>query len=251
MSEPRILTIDIETMPALVYTFSLRTNYIPIEAVKEPDRMASYAAKWLNSPKIAFASEYHHDRETMLHSCFSLLDEADAVVTFNGDNFDIPWMQREFTLAGLGQPSPFVSVDLYKTAKKNFRFLSNKLAYLTEQFELTGKLTHTGFRMWRECLGDFGPEAQKKAWNLMRRYNKQDTLTTEEFYLELRPYLNQKLNFGLFAESGDTVCPRCGGADLERRGYAHTPVSTFQQYRCRTCGAWPRGGKREAGVDLR
>lgn len=250
MNAPRILTLDIETVPALVYVFSLRNqNYISIDQIKEHDRMVCYAAKWLGEPKVAFSSEYHHDRETMAHSAFSLLDEADALVTWNGDGFDIPWLNRTFKEHGLGLPSSYVSIDMLKPARKNLKYLSHKLAYITEQFELTGKLQHTGFKMWRDVLGDYGEDAQRKAWSLMRRYNKQDVVTTEEAYLELLPYLNKHPNLNFFTEVEG--CPKCGSQNLEKRGFKYTSVSVFRQLHCRSCGSWSRSGKREKGVDLR
>lgn len=252
MSDPRILVADIETVPAIVLAFSQKIGFIPIDNVVEPDRMVCYSAKWAGEDKVAFSSEYHHDREKMLYSLYSLLDEADAVVTYNGDNFDIPWWNRSFLEQGLGLPSPYVSIDIYKAFKKNTRFFSHKMQYLATSLQLEQrKLDPGGMLTWRKIMGLHGPEEQKKAWGLMRRYNKRDLAPTELLYYEARPLLNSKFNFGLFNDSNDLICPRCGSHRLQRRGVELTSVSSFQRYQCQECGSWTRGGKREKGVDLR
>ena len=251
---PRILTLDIETSPAKVYVFDLWNQNIGINQVIEPTRVISFAAKWVGSPRVMFFSEFHSGadlqsgREEMIASAYGLLDQADAVVTYNGDRFDLPHLNREFAEFGLGRPAPYHSIDLFKTVKKNQRWLSNKLAWVTERLELGGKLETGGFELWRSCL-----EGDPKAWAKMRRYNKQDVVTTEELYIELLPWIDSHPTFQLYVDDAslEPKCPRCNSTDIQKRGYTTTKVSKFQRYQCQTCGVWSRGGKRLAGVDLR
>ena len=64
-------------------------------------------------------------KKKMLKEIHAMLDEADVVVTFNGDKFDLKILNQEFLMAGLGPASPYKSVDLYKVVKRKFRFTSN------------------------------------------------------------------------------------------------------------------------------
>jgi len=231
---PRILTIDIETLPGLFYGFSLRQNYIGINQIHTPDRLGCFASKWHGTDKVDFFSEFHHGRDRMLEELFVRMDEADVVSTYNGDNFDLPWIQRELHPR---IPSPFVSVDLYKVGKKNMRFLSHKLAYVTQQLELTGKYGHEGFELWVKCLA-----GDPKAWAEMRRYNKQDALTQDELLTELLPYVVNMPAASLFDESLPALsCQNCGSVHLHRRGYKRTKTRRYPQYQCQGCGHWQRG----------
>jgi len=242
---PKTLTLDIETSPILAYTWGLFDQNISIGQIVEPTRMLSWAAKWHGSKRVLFASEFHDGHDAMVRQIHALLDEADIVVHFNGSTFDMPHLRREFALLDLPPYSPVQEVDLLKVARSRFRFPSNKLDYLAGQFDLGGKLHHTGFQLWRDCLA-----GDEKAWNLMRRYNKRDVVITEQLYDRLRPYMKTHPHMGLFSGEVD-CCSRCGSVDLEKRGFAYTGVSAFQQFRCRACGSWSRGSKSTARVDSR
>ena len=74
-----------------------------------------------------------------------LLSEADVVVHYNGDKFDLPHLNREFVESGLGPPAPYASIDLLKTVKRKFRFPSNKLDYVVQKLRLGAKVSTGGY----------------------------------------------------------------------------------------------------------
>lgn len=246
---PKILTLDIETSPTLAWVWGQRKQNIYLDQIVQPTRVICFAAKWHHKPNVMFRSEFHDGSTEMIEFAHFLLDRADAVVTYNGDSFDIPHLNREFAERKLTPPSPFKSIDLYKVARKNMRFFSHKLQHITERLELTGKLQNNGLELWLECMA-----GNPKKWAEMRRYNKRDVVTTEEFYDEAIPWLGQGFNQALYVDAvdGELVCPKCGVAGrLQKRGFRYTAVSKFQRYYCSACGGWPSEGKRVAGVDLR
>lgn len=208
--------------------------------------MICFAAKWNDKPRIMFHSEFHDGREEMVSRAHSLLDEADIVVHWNGKSFDVPHLQREFLVFGLKPPSPFKQIDLMKVVKKEFRFPSNKLDYVAQQLLGKAKVSHTGHNLWMQCL-----QRDPKAWALMKKYNREDVRLTDELYEYLRPWIKGHPHVGLYLGDDVDRCSNCGSEDLERRGFAHTAISTFQQYRCRECGSWSRSGKAVARVDVR
>ena len=248
MSQPKILFLDIETAPALVYTFSLFKPLIGIDQIVEPSRIICWSAKWYGSRRTMFDSEFHSDRETMLKGIFDLMDEADVIVGYNSNSFDIPWLEGEFVLAGLGRPSPVTFVDLYRVSKKHMKLVSGKLDFLSLSLLGERKVKHEGFTLWAKCIGPDGP-AKDKAWRDMRKYALRDTVLLEPIYDVLRPYI-PNLNVALYTGE-DFACPTCGGKDLEKRGYKATTAGVFQQYKCNTCGSWPRGSKRLSTTQLR
>lgn len=243
----KTLIIDIETSPNIADVWGLWQQNVSLSQLRESTRVICFAAKWHGDKKMIYFSEHHQSRAEMVAKAHTLLDEADAVVHYNGTTFDIPHLRREFLEGGLQPPSPFRQIDLCGVAKKVFRFPSNKLAYVSEQLGLSGKLSHTGHDLWRDCMN-----GDPKAWNLMRRYNIQDVRTTEELYDKLLPWIPSHPHVGLYSEDpSENVCSRCGGGALKKRGFAYTPLTKFQQYRCEDCGAWTRGKYALAAVELR
>lgn len=243
---PRILTFDIETRPTLAYVWGLFNQNIALSQIVEPTRIICFAAKWYGDDDVIFKSEFHDGHRATILTLFDLLDEADVVITYNGDNFDIPHAEREFLEADIGTPSPFHSIDLYKVLKKKTKFVSHKLAHITESLSLTGKLETGGFDLWRDVMA-----GDRKAWAKMRRYNKQDVVTTEELYDEVLHLIDTHPALTLYVDDDAPACPRCLSDQLERRGYAYTRLGKYQRYQCQSCGSWGRGGKRVEGVDVR
>jgi hypothetical protein len=241
----RTLILDLETSPNVAHVWGLWDQTVSLAQLRESTRVISFAAKWHGEKRVMFYSDFHNGHDVMVNTAYSLLDDADAIVHYNGTSFDIPHLRREFILAGLTPPSPAKDIDLLQTVKRRFRFVSNKLDHVTRELGMAGKTRHTGHQLWVDCMA-----GDAKAWALMRKYNQQDVILTEQLYDRLLPWITNHPAVGLY--SGDADCCRnCGGTDLERRGVAHTGVSSFQQYRCRACGAWSRGAKRLDGANTR
>lgn len=244
---PRILSLDIETSPVVAHAWGLFKQNVAISQIIERPRTLCFAAKFLDQKKVHFYSEFHQGQEAMIAAAHDLLGQADIVMHYNGDRFDIPRLNLEFLMAGLTPPAPYKSIDLYKVIKNNFQFPSNKLAYVSEQLGLTGKVKHEGHGLWIKCLA-----GDPKAWAMMRRYNTQDTKLLEDLYEKLLPWIGNHPNMGLYnnPEAGDS-CTNCGSAEhLTRQGYQLTTVGKFQRYRCKKCGTWTRGSRRIGGVTL-
>lgn len=238
----RILVLDIETAPNLAHVWGLWNQNIGLSQLLESGRVICFGAKWVGSKKVMFFSE-QDGHEEMVRAAHELLDQADVVVHYNGKKFDIPWLNTEFVRYGLEPPAPFKQVDLLAVMKKEFRFPSNKLDAVTQELGLVGKLKHEGHTLWIKCLlGD------AQAWRQMRKYNVQDVKLTEELYRRVQSWIKNHPSHSLY--EGREGC-LCGSTNLERRGFAYTTVSRFQQYRCRDCGRWTRSGKAESRTDLR
>lgn len=238
-----------------VYTFSLFKPFITIDQIITPTRMISWAAKWHDDERVIFRSEFHHGKDSMLSKLYELVNDADIIVHFNGDTFDIPHIRREFKQAGYPPVSPFQTVDLYKVAKKSMYFPSYKLDWISHELGVGSKLSHSGFRLWRECIEESpedAPNRQRKAWALMGRYNRQDVVLTEKLYDELLPYIPNHPHVGLWADDPtEDHCSNCGSDDLERRGFAYTKLGRYPRFVCKSCGKWGRGKKADALVDVR
>lgn len=240
----RTLYIDIETSPAQAFVWGAFKQFISLDQIIEDPRILCFAARWAGEKRGVFYSEYEHGRKGMLEAAHRLLTEADVVVHYNGKRFDVPWLMGEFAVSGMSEPAPFQQLDLLATARKKFRFFSNKLDYVAKRFEVGTKVKHEGFGLWKACLA-----GDAKAWKRMEKYNRQDVDLLIDLHEALRPWLVAAPSYA--AHAGEDLCPSCGSQDYTREGYAYTAQSTFQRFRCKPCGRWFRSTKRVEGVSVR
>lgn len=231
----RILHLDIETMYAIVHTWSLFPKYISPNDIIAPGYTLCWAAKWEFERDVMFG---RMDSRAGLEKIHRLLDEADAVVTYNGISFDMKHLNKDFAVAGLAPPSSYHDIDLYQTVKKQFKFQSNKLDFVAPALGLGRKVKHPGMALWDQVrAGD------KKAWALMERYNKGDVRLTQKLYHRILPWIHNHPNVGLWVVNGDKpVCTNCGSLNLKKQGTQYnTKVASYHRYRCNGCGTPLRG----------
>ena len=241
---PKILLFDLETAPMKAYVFSLWKQNIAWDHTLSQWYILAWSAKWLYSSETYSAhltseEAKNEDDSRILRSLWDLIDEADIVVTHNGNRADIPWMNTRFILNGLRPPTPYFSVDTCEVARKCFSFSSNKLDALAEYFGIPHKLD-TDFELWKRCT-----EGDEEALEYMSEYNVKDTQILEEVYLKLRPWIKGHPNCGNFVDSEVPICSICGSTDFVRipGQYYYTSVGKYSLYRCKKCGAVSRGRK--------
>lgn len=226
----KILHLDIETAPHLAMVWGLWQETVVLDRLEKPGYTLCWAAKWHHKPTVM--SAWHTDKHcfTALHA---LIEEADAVCTYNGKKFDIPTLNKEFLLAGLSRPAPAKQIDLYQTVRSRFRFASNKLDFVSQQLGLGSKVKHRGFELWRDCMAD-KPAARKE----MLTYNKQDVVLLGKLYDRLEQWIPT-----VPSQVKDGVCGHCGSENLQKRGTYKTTTRTYQRYQCNDCGHWGRDAK--------
>lgn len=234
MTTPRILVLDIETKPALAYTWRFFDVTIGLEQVVDHGGILCVGAKWIGEKTAMFASEWEHGHEGMLKRVHKWLQEADAVVTYNGDSFDLAKLNGEFLLYRLPPVGPTTSIDLYKTVRK-MGFTSKKLDFIGPALAIGKKVKHEGFSLWRKVL-----DGDDKAQLRMTRYCLQDVSLTEKLYKTIRPYIKNHPHLGT---TKGTACGACGGHRLHSRGYRRTKAFRIQRLQCQSCGAWSDGSR--------
>lgn len=245
MTSIKTLVLDIETTPNLAYVWGLWSQNVNLRLLKDSTKVLSWVAKWLGEEEVFFGGGPKVSHKKMIVGMHKLMDAADAVVTYNGNKFDLPHLRREFIEAGLPPPSPAQSIDLYQVVKKQFKFPSAKLEYVAKRLGLGGKAEDGGFDTWLQCMAG-SPEA----WAKMEAYNRQDVLLTEKLYYKLLPWNTAHPHVGLY-EGNPDACSNCGSDNLHARGWAYTKLSQYKRFRCMDCGTWTRGATRLAGVDKR
>ncbi len=235
----RILLLDIETAPNTVHVWGLWDQNINLSHVMESSYVLCWSAKWLGERELMFSSMHKDTAKQMLTKIHTLLNQADAVVHFNGEKFDIPTLNKEFILHKMPPPAPYKQIDLLKLVKSKFKFLSNKLDFIAKSLGVGEKTKYISHTLWVRCM-----EGDEDAWEQMEHYNKNDVTIMEKVYQRLLPWMKSHANFSLHQTAG-LVCPNCGKAKYQRRGYAFTQLGKYQRYQCKSCATWFRGVKKE------
>lgn len=231
----KILLLDVETAPAQAYIWSLWDKFVPLDRVIEPGYTLCWAAKWVGQRDVMFASTHHNGPDEMLAKLYALMNEADAIITYNGDRFDLPTINKELLERKWGPAAPTHSIDLYKTVKREFRLLSNKLDFVCKTLGLGTKVKHKGMELWKGCMDN-----DPASWRTMRTYNIRDVKLLEKLYHYLLPWIKQHPNHGLYTDADRPVCPNCGSSHVQSRGFSYTKTLKYHRWHCQSCGTWMR-----------
>lgn len=232
MKQPKILLLDIETAPGKAYIWNLWDDNVPLERVIEPGRMLCWGAKWLGRRGVYYADE-RAGRAKMLCKLSALIEEADAVVSYNGDKFDLPRINGELALAGLPPLPPITSIDVLKTTRR-MGFLSARLEYIGLLTKIGQKIKHAGFKLWKGCM-----DGDAKSWRKMRTYNLGDVRLLERAYLKFRPFMQSHPRL-VPIHADRPNCRECGGTKVRFAGYYNTRRQRRRRFQCLApgCGAW-------------
>lgn len=234
----KVLTLDIETAPSVVYTWGRFKQNIGLNQVIEDGSVICFAAKWYHEKRTMFWSDFHHSHEQMVENAHRLMSEADIIVGYNSRSFDVKLLHKEFILAEMPPPAPHKDVDLLSIVRQVSRWESNKLDNIAQRVEIGAKIEHEGFNLWKSCMN-----GDRAAWDRMRAYCKGDVELTEKLYDRLRPWIKNHPHMGVNASDDIVTCNRCGSDDLKRDGTWLANQILYTRYQCSHCGAWVRGGR--------
>lgn len=235
----KVLCLDIENFPCLVYSWGLGEVNIPLEFLKRDWSICAWSAKWVGSDKIYYMDNrgkknVYDDRE-LVAGLIKLINEADVIIGQNVRSFDLRKIRARAKFHGFKPFKPCKVTDILTEERKVFAWTSHKLAYKTTMNVKYQKLEHKefpGFSLWEACM-----ENVTKAWRSMQEYCEYDVLSTEERYLDVRGWIK---THHLGPVDGQLRC-KCGSTNLRRKGFAFTDAAKYQIYQCQDCGKWPRG----------
>ncbi|QDP56944.1 MAG: putative DNA-directed DNA polymerase [Prokaryotic dsDNA virus sp.] len=228
-SVAKILVIDIEWQPALAYVWQMWKQNIQPDMLVDHGGMLCFCAHWAGTNEYQFYSKWDDGQKGMAEAALNLLEQADAVVTYNGDKYDLPKITGEIVLAGLTPPPPVTSIDLIKTVKK-FGFNMNRMAYIAPRLGIGEKLKHEGFNLWKSVM-----DGDKKAQERMKKYCIQDVRITAKMYSKIKPFVK---NHPHLDASTICRCPACNSPRNQKRGFTTTRFYRVQRNKCSNCGHW-------------
>lgn len=234
MAKSNVLIFDIETAPNLAYVWGKYEQNV-IDYLEEWS-MLCFCWKWLGQKKISSASMYEYKTEKeLMQVLWDLFDKADVIIAHNGDAFDIKKTNAKFLEHGMAPPSPYKTIDTKKVAKKYFKLNSNSLNDISVTLGLGEKVDTGGFELWLGCMRN-----EKRSWDLMIKYCRQDIVLLEKVYLKFLPWIANHPNYNVFNNTSHN-CPKCGSDHLQSRGWSITAVSKRKRYQCQDCGGWSLG----------
>jgi uncharacterized protein YprB with RNaseH-like and TPR domain len=227
----KILLVDIETAPIKAYVWRLFDQNVGLNQIIDNGGIICVGLKWAGERETFLYSDWEHGHEEMLRNVHRMISEADAVVTYNGDKFDLPKLQGEFLLMGLPSPPPVTSIDVYKAVRK-LGFISNKLAFIGPLLKMGGKIKHEGFDLWTKVI-----DGDEKAQRMMSRYCVQDVRLLEKVYRKILPFIKNHPHLGTTKHE----CGACGSNNTQSRGFRRTKHFRIQRIQCQDCGSWSEG----------
>lgn len=231
---PNILLYDLETAPNISYTWGKFQQ--DVVAFEQEWYILSVAWKWLGEKSVKCKTIFDYgersDEKLVKETLHPLLDQADIVVGHNAQAFDNRKALARCLYWQLSPPSPFQTIDTYLISRHHFAFNSHSLNTLCRQLSLGTKLDNGGFETWLGCL-----RGDAKAFERLKRYNKQDIVLLEKLYLRLRPFMPRHPNVAAY-DGRPMACPKCGGGPLQARGRYLTARTVGTRYQCQACGGY-------------
>jgi hypothetical protein len=226
--------LDIEIAPTLATVWGLFNQNIAINQITGNSYVLSWAAKWYGEDEIYYSSLRMTSSKNMIKEIYKMVEQADVIVGYNLDSFDMKVLNKEFVLLGLDPPSSYRTVDLLKTVRKRFRFTSNKLDFVVQQLGLGKKVKHPGHELWLNCMNKSSSEYES-SWDLMEEYNVGDVDLTEKLYDKLKGWIPNHPNHSAFNNSH--CCPNCGSTNLRNKGKYLSNSLVYNRWKCKDCGA--------------
>jgi hypothetical protein len=241
----KILILDIETAPLLAFCWGIWEQNINYQQIQSDWFIFTWSAKWLfeekvYSAKLTSKEAINQDDKRIILSIWNMLNEADIVITHNGDKFDIKKLNTRFLVHNMNPPLPYISIDTLKHNKKQFSHTSNKLDYINASLGVPRKMEHEGFKMWEKCY-----RGDTEALKSMEKYNVQDVLILEDLYLRIRQWIKPHPNLSLhITDEKVERCPTCTSSRIktEKKTY-FTKTARYGLFRCLDCGAVGRERK--------
>jgi len=137
---------------------------------------------------IQWFSEGIHEEALLLNSFFEFLSSHKVLIHYNGNGFDIPYLQRKCELLGLDYSfNNIISIDLYKRIlpyKKIFQLQSLKLKVLEKFLNISRKDTFGGGELIQVYQSYLGKKNFETLWKVRNPGLSLSTPTESEQLLQ-------------------------------------------------------------------
>lgn len=245
-ASPKVLVFDIERLPGLAKVWSPRTDYIAPRNFVEWPSLLCLAGRWYGSREMMFSALWEQGgHEAMVRTAWQWLNDADVVVGWNSQKFDVKHLRTDFLQLGLKPPLPFKQVDLFRVVRAQFGFESASLDSVTRRLGRGGKSLSYSMDLAQACV-----DGDERAQRRMQRYNSADVELTEWVYDRLRGWLPAHPILGALSE--ELVCNQCGSDQLTSQPTLYRAILIdYAMFRCGNCGGLIRGASHSRAAGSR
>lgn len=208
----KILIYDIETSYNIVKSWRVgyNLNINPGDILHER-KIICISYKWLDENQIYNLSwDKNQCDKFMIEQFIEVLNEADLIVSHNGDNFDLPWIKTRALYHNLPMLVNYKQFDTLKVAKRKFNFNSNKLDYISEFLGFGNKIK-TEMKLWDDIILHKCPKAMEK----MLTYCDMDVELLEKVYDKLVHWENPMFHLGVKNGEVKQTSPITGTYNIE------------------------------------
>lgn len=256
--EPKIMIFDIEIVPDLTKCLrkwvrlydraAMSANFSTICTIGYKIHGSKKKAKTINIWDFEGWKENIYDDSDLLAYFQEEMEreEVDILVSHFGDRFDKPHLETRFLVNGLPNMTYIRNIDTWKIAKQKLKLSHRTLNDLATLLGCDLKMDNGGWDIWESIVAHTVFEKEhrrkglmplKKACQIMDKYCAQDVETLDQVFGKLKHLTNLLPNHNNYLVKGaPKVCPSCGGKHFHKNGFHRTPVSSFQRYRCASCG---------------
>lgn len=254
--EPRIVLFDLETIPDLQQALENWCDLSAFTPRRRPGMSASVTSICSFGYRILGEKKSHginawdfsswkrnvNDDSELCASALSVIENADALVSFNGKRFDEKFFLGRLAINGLSLPRKIVHIDLCQAVSANLFLLNGRLKTVAKYLLNDEKLEHEGWPLWVKVHGGVNRVRDVAAEKLMSKYNLKDVDLMVPLFKILRPRISNIPNFNLFqvGQGNKMCCPKCGSTRIQSRGFHYTKVRAYRNYWCRDCDGWSR-----------
>lgn len=125
------------------------------------------------------------DKQLVLDICEEV-DKYDVIVTYNGDNFDLPFLDTRLAIHGCKKRISLVhSIDLLPIVKRKLRLHSNRLDTVGRALGLTQEKTPLLPQTWIQAS-----HGSKEDLNYIMQHCEKDVLVLQEAFVTLKQFID-------------------------------------------------------------
>jgi len=229
------LFFDIETsyyiLKLRVWQLKNYKTYFDPDDIEVEKQIICISYKWQYEDEV-HNLDWRMGEKEMLKKFIKIIGDADELIAFNGDNFDIKFLRTRCIKHGILMFPTYRTLDPLKKARSHFLFASNKLDYLGEFLNTGRKTEHEGFDMWKKIV----EEGDEEALNKMIEYCNNDVILLEDTFFVISPFINHNNNFAILTGGEKWHCPECASEDVEMYRTYSTPMGIIRRkMKCNAC----------------
>jgi len=245
-NSPRVMIYDIETSRIDAKLWWTGKQFVGHKQVRTEPKIISICWKWVGNDEVySLVWDKKHNDKKMLRKFLKQYNKADLVIGQNNDKFDNRWVNARALKHRLFVNVFVKSLDIMKQSKRLFRIISYSMDYTTKFINATFKQSHEGMVMW-DKIEEGTKHEQKEYLAKMVDYNVGDIVSTEDMYVEMTPYIGQKIHLGVLMGGEKSSCPSCGSDDVKMFKKTFTAVGTVQRVmHCNKCRSQYKISNRE------